>query len=428
MKKQQIDTLCVQAGYEPKNGEPRIAPIVQSTTYKYDNADELGALFDLKKDGHMYSRISNPTVANLENKVAALEGGIGAVATSSGQAATLLAILTICNCGEHIVALNNIYGGTFTLIGSTLKKFGIETTFVSAAQDDAVIERAILPNTKLILGESLGNPGVEVLDIERFSSLAHKHSIPLFIDNTFPTPVLLRPIEYGADIVIHSATKYLDGHATSVGGIIVDSGKFDWNNGKFPHLTDEDPNYHGLSYTKAFGKSAFITKARVVFIRDLGTLMTPFNAFLINLGTETLALRMERHSQNALKVAEFLQEHPQVEWVSYPSLPSSPSYDLTQKYLPKGAAGVLSVGIKGGVEKSKKFINSLQLTSLVVHVGDIRTHALHPASMTHRQLSAQDQIKVGIKPNMVRLSIGIENVEDILDDLNQALQESASRK
>ncbi len=425
MKKQKIDTLCVQAGYEAKNGEPRIAPIAQSTTYKYDNADELAALFDLKKDGHMYSRISNPSVAVLENKIAAMEGAVGAVGTSSGQAATLLAILTICNCGEHIVALNNIYGGTFTLIGSTLKKFGIETTFVSAADEDAAIEQAIRPNTKLLLGESLGNPGVEVLDIERFSNLAHKNGIPLFVDNTFPTPALLNPIDYGADIVIHSATKYLDGHATSVGGLIVDSGKFDWNNGKYPHLTEEDPNYHGLSYTKAFGNSAFITKARVVFIRDLGTLMTPFNAFLINLGTETLALRMERHSENALKVAEFLEKHPQIEWVNYPKLPSSPSYELAQKYLPNGAAGVLSVGIKGGLENSKKFINSLKLASLVVHVGDIRTHALHPASMTHRQLSQEDQLKAGIKPNMVRLSIGIENIDDIIEDIDQALKESA---
>lgn len=424
MKKQKIDTICVQAGYEAKNGAPRIAPIAQSTTYKYDNADELAELFDLKKEGHMYSRISNPTVAVLENKVAAMEGGIGALAVSAGQAATLLAILTICNCGEHLVALNNLYGGTFTLIGSTLKKFGIETTFVSAEDDDETIERAILPNTKLILAESLSNPGVEVLDIERFSALAHRNDLPLFVDNTFPTPVLLKPFDYGADIVIHSATKYLDGHATSVGGVIVDSGNFDWTRGKFPHLTEEDPNYHGLSYTKAFGKSAFITKARVVFVRDLGTLMTPFNAFLINLGTETLALRMERHSENALKVAQFLEQHPQIEWVHYPHLPSSPSYALAQKYLPKGAAGVLSAGIKGGLENTKKFINSLKLASLVVHVGDIRTHALHPASMTHRQLSAEDQLKAGIKPNMVRLSIGIEDIEDIVADLDQALQKS----
>lgn len=422
MSKLSLESLCVQAGYEPKNGEPRIAPLVQSTTYKYDDADTVADLFDLKAEGHMYSRISNPTVDVFEKKIAALEGGVGAVATSSGQTATLLAILSICNAGEHVVAMNNIYGGSFTLLGSTLEKIGIKTTFVDPGADDETIKAAIQDNTKLIWGETIGNPGVAVFDIERFSKIAEEFQIPLIIDNTFATPFLCRPFEHGAHIVTHSTTKYLDGHATSVGGVIVDSGKFNWNNGKFPHLTEKDPNYHGLSYTEAFGKAAYITKTRVVFIRDFGTPMSPFNAFLTNLGVETLALRMERHSENALKVAEFLENHPKVDWINYPHLKSSPSYDLAQKYIPKGGSGVISFGVKGGLEEGKTFINSLNLASLVVHVADVRTHVLHPASMTHRQLSEEDQIKAGISANMIRLSVGIENIEDIISDLKQALE------
>ncbi|MGO1470909.1 MAG: O-acetylhomoserine aminocarboxypropyltransferase/cysteine synthase family protein, partial [Tissierella sp.] len=335
-----------------------------------------------------------------------------------------LAILTICQSGEHIVALNNIYGGTFTLLSSTLKKFGIETTFVSLDSTDEEVSKAIQENTKLLFTESLGNPGVRVLDIERYANLAHKHDLPLVIDNTFPTPYLLRPIEYGADIVTHSTTKYLDGHATSVGGIIVDSGKFNWDNGKFACLTDEDPNYHGLSYTETFKEQAYITKARVVFLRDLGATMSPFNGFLTNLGIETLALRMDRHSENALKIAQFLESNPNVESVAYPLLESSPDYELAKKYLPKGASGIISFEVKGGVNEGKEFINSLKLASLVVHVGDIRTHVLHPASMTHRQLSKEDQLKGGVTEGLIRLSVGIENADDIIADLKQGLERS----
>ncbi len=417
-----LETLCVQAGYEPMNGEARTLPLVQSTTYKYDSADEVAELFDLKKEGHMYSRISNPTVEAFEKKITALEGGVGALATSSGQAATLLAILTICNAGEHIVALNNLYGGTYTLLGSTLKKMGISTTFVDFNAEDKTIQDAILPNTKLIFSETIGNPNVDVLDVERLANLAHASGIPLFVDNTFATPYLCRPFLFGADVVTHSTTKYLDGHATSLGGIIVDSGDFDWKNGKFPHLTEKDPNYHGISYTEMFGKQAFITKARVVFMRDFGTSMSPFNAFLTNLGTETLALRMQRHSENALEVAKFLENHPNVEWVNYPLLPSSATYQHAKKYLPKGAGGVISFGVKNTSEDAKRFIDRVQLATLVVHVGDLRTHILHPASMTHRQLSKEAQLRAGVRENMIRLSVGIENVQEIIADLSQALE------
>ena len=423
MKKYAQETICIQGGYEPKNGEPRILPIFQSTTYKYDEADEVAKLFDLEAAGHMYSRISNPTVEALEKKIAEMEGGVGAMATSSGQAANLIAILTICNAGEHVLAMSNLYGGTFTLFTSTLKKMGIEVTFVDHRADGREISSKIQANTKLIFGETIGNPGVDVLDIERIAEIAHDNSIPLVIDNTFATPYLCRPFEFGADIVTHSTTKYIDGHATSVGGIIVDSGKFDWkSSGKFPHLTEADPSYHGLSYTEKFGAAAYITKARVAFLRDMGSTMSPFNAFLTNLGVETLALRMERHSSNALAAARFLESHPNVSWVNYPLLESSQSFDLARKYLPGGASGIIAFGVKGGVESGKKFIDSLELASLVVHVGDIRTHVLHPASMTHRQLSQEQQIKAGIKPDMIRLSVGIENIDDILADLDQALR------
>ncbi|MBP8653778.1 MAG: O-acetylhomoserine aminocarboxypropyltransferase/cysteine synthase [Proteocatella sp.] len=423
MKKYAQETICIQGGYEPKNGEPRILPIFQSTTYKYDEADEVAKLFDLEAAGHMYSRISNPTVEALEKKIAEMEGGVGAMATSSGQAANLIAILTICNAGEHVLAMSNLYGGTFTLFTSTLKKMGIEVTFVDHRADDREISSKIQANTKLIFGETIGNPGVDVLDIQRIAEIAHENSIPLVIDNTFATPYLCRPFEFGADIVTHSTTKYIDGHATSVGGIIVDSGKFDWkSSGKFPHLTEADPSYHGLSYTEKFGAAAYITKARVAFLRDMGSTMSPFNAFLTNLGVETLALRMERHSSNALAAARFLESHPNVSWVNYPLLESSQSFDLARKYLPGGASGIIAFGVKGGVESGKKFIDSLELASLVVHVGDIRTHVLHPASMTHRQLSQEQQIKAGIKPDMIRLSVGIENIDDILADLDQALR------
>lgn len=414
-----VETLAVQGGYEPKNSEARILPIYQSTTFKYDSSDEVAELFDLKKEGHMYSRISNPTVEALEKKVAQLENGIGAVATSSGQSATLLSILTICSSGDNIVAMNNLYGGTYTLIGSTLKQFGITTSFVNL-NNEKELQNAIKENTKLVFSETIGNPGIDLLDIEKIANIAHKNNILLIVDNTFATPVLCRPFEYGADIITHSSTKYLDGHATSVGGIVVDSGKFNWNNGKFNCLTDNDPNYHDLSYTNTFKEFAYLTRLRAVFLRDIGCTMSPFNAFLTNLGSETLSIRMDKHSENALEIAKFLEKNENVEWVNYPLLENNKNYKLAQKYLPKGASGVISFGIKGGLEETKKWIDNLKLATLVVHVGDVRTHALHPASMTHRQLSEKAQIEAGILPNMIRLSVGIEDVNDIINDLKQA--------
>ncbi|WP_138160505.1 O-acetylhomoserine aminocarboxypropyltransferase/cysteine synthase family protein [Peptoniphilus catoniae] len=416
-----LDSICVQGGYQPKNGEPRIAPIVQSTTYKYDNADTVGNLFDLKESGYFYTRLANPTLGYLEEKVAQLEGGIAAVATSSGQAATLLSILTICSNGDHIISMNNLYGGTHTLLGSTIGRFGISTSFVNLNDIDE-IRAAVRDNTKLIFAETIGNPAVGVLDIEKVANVAHEYGLPLIVDNTLASPVLCRPIDFGADIVTHSSTKYLDGHATSVGGIIVDSGKFDWTGGRFDCLTEPDPNYHGLSYTKSFGNLSYTTRARAVFMRDFGPIMSPFNGFLTNLGIETLALRMERHSKNALAIAQYLEGHDKVEWIRYPGLKSSEDKDLADKYLKNGASGVIAFGVKGGIEKTKKWIDSLKLISLVVHVADVRSHALHPASMTHRQLSEEDLLKAGIKPNMVRLSVGIENVEDIINDIDQAFK------
>lgn len=421
MKNYKLETICVQGGYDPKNGEARITPIVQSTTYKYDSADHVADLFDLKAEGHMYTRISNPTVDVLEKKIASLEGGVGAVATSSGQTASLISVLTICQQGDEIVAMNNLYGGSFTLLSSTLRNLGITAKFVPL-NDEEALRKAIGPKTKLIFAESLANPGVEVLDIEKIANIAHENNIPLLVDNTFATPYLCNPFEFGADIVTHSSTKYLDGHATSVGGIIVDSGNFDWEKNSFKNLSDPDPNYHGLSYTKEFGRAAFITKARVVYIRDFGTPMAPFNAFLTNLGTETLALRMEKHCENALAVAEYLESHDKVKWVKYPGLKSSPYYDLGQKYLKKGSSGVISFAVEGDIEETKRWIDSLKLASLVVHVGDIRTHALHPASMTHRQLSEEALKNAGIESGTIRLSVGIEHIDDIIEDLEQAFE------
>lgn len=417
-----LETKCVQAGYSPKSGEPRITPIVQSTTYYWEHAQQVAELFDLTREGHMYSRISNPTVAVLEDKISALEGGVGALAVSSGQSASLISVLTITDAGGHIVAMNNLYGGTFTLLSSTLKRLGIEMTVVSPSASDEEIQGAIQENTTLIFAETLGNPRVDVLDIERIANIAHQNNVPLIVDNTIATPVLCRPFEWGADIIVHSATKYIDGHATSVGGIIVDSGTFNWSkNPVHRQMVNPDPNYHGLSYTESFGEKAYITRARVVFLRDFGTTLSPFNAFIMNIGTETLHLRMERHSENALKVAEFLEGHPEVDWVTYPKLDSAPTKALADKYL-SGGSGILCFGVKGGAKEAAEFIDRLQLISMVVHLGDVHSHALHPASMTHRQLSEEDQRKGGITPNLVRLSIGIENVEDIIEDLRQALE------
>lgn len=418
------ETLCIQAGYDPKNGEPRILPIVQSTTYKYDSADEVARLFDLEAEGHMYSRISNPTTEAFERKMAELEGGIGAVATSSGQSATLLSILTICKSGQRILSVANLYGGTHTLFTSTLKNMGIEVDFIDIRATQEEIEALITKDTRLVFGETIGNPTLDVLDIQRFAAAAHKKNIPLIVDNTFATPFLCRPFEFGADVLIHSTTKYLDGHATSVGGVVIDSGNFDWSNGLFPELTEPDVSYHGLSYTKKFGKAAYITKTRTAYMRDIGNVMSPFNAFLTNLGTETLALRMERHSENALKVAQFLSNHDKIAWIKYPLLKTDDNYELAQKYLSHGASGIVTFGVKGGRQSSKNFIDHLQLASIVVHVGDVRSHALHPASMTHRQLSDSEQERAGIKPDMIRFSVGIEHIDDIIEDIRQALSKS----
>ena len=415
------ETICIQAGYSPKNGEPRVMPIYQSTTYKYDSAQTLGELFDLKKEGHMYSRISNPSVAFVEEKVAMLEGGIGAMMTSSGQAAILISILNLCSAGDNFVCSSAIYGGTVNLFSVTLKRMGIECRYILPEASREEIESQIDSRTKLVYGETLTNPSLDVLDIERFAQAAHAHNIPLIIDNTFPTPILCRPFQFGADIIIHSTTKYMDGHATVVGGMIVDSGNSDWTRGDFPGLNQPDESYHGVTYTKDFGSAAFITKARVQLMRDLGSTPQAMSAFILNLGLETLALRMERHSYNALKVAEFLESNDKISWVNYPGLKSSKNYALAQKYLPNGCSGVVSFGVKGGREAAMKFMNQLQLAAIVTHVADARTCVIHPASTTHRQLTEQQLIDAGVSPDLIRFSVGIENIEDIIADIEQAL-------
>jgi O-acetylhomoserine (thiol)-lyase len=425
MKKDwRIETQAIQGGYSPKDGEPRILPIVQSTTFKFQSAEHMAKLFDLEVGGHFYSRLSNPTAEGFETKIAAMEGGVAAMATSSGQAATTIAIMNICRAGQHVVAASTLYGGTYSLFANTFPKMGIEVTFVDPEDDSATIEAAFRPETRALFGETIGNPGLNVLDFERFSAIAKKMQVPLIIDNTFPTPYLCRPLEHGANIVIHSATKYIDGHATSVGGVIVDGGNFDWNNGKFPEMTEPDESYHGLKYAEAFGNLAYIVKARVQLMRDLGSCPAPLNAFLFNLGLETLPLRMQRHSENALALAQHLEQHPFVSWVSYPGLKSHKSYERAQKYLPKGASGVLTFGIKGGAEAGKKFMESCALIALVVHVGDARSCVLHPASTTHRQLSEEQQIASGVTPDLIRLSVGIEHIDDLIADVDQALEAS----
>ncbi len=416
-----IETKCVQEGYRPENGQPRILPIYQSTTYKFDSAEHLGKLFDLEVEGHMYTRISNPTVEMVEKKIASLEGGVGAMCTSSGQAANLLAILNICSAGQNFVCASAIYGGTINLYAFTLKKLGIEARFVTQEMTDAQIHQQFDENTRLVFGETVANPALEVCDIERFARIAHSHNVPLIIDNTFPTPILCRPFEFGCDIVTHSTTKYMDGHASVVGGCIIDSGNFDWAAaGKYPELTEPDESYHGIVYAEKFGKAAYITKARTQLMRDFGSTPQPMAMFLLNLGLETLALRMERHCRNAERVAAYLEKHEKVEWVNYPGLPSSSQYALAQKYLPNGVCGVISFGVRGGREAAMKFMDSLRLAQIVVHVADARTSILHPASTTHRQLTDEQLLAAGIGPEMVRMSIGIENVEDILEDIEQA--------
>lgn len=417
-----IETECLQAGYQPGNGDPRVLPIYQSTTYKYDSAEHLGDLFDLKAAGHMYTRISNPTVEMVENKIAALEGGVGAMCTSSGQAANLMAVLNITDAGQNFVSLSTIYGGTTNLFAVTMKRMGIEVRFATPDMTDDEVEALIDDNTRLIFGETIANPALNVLDIERYAALAHRNGLPLVVDNTFATPILCRPFEFGADIVTHSTTKYMDGHATVVGGVIVDSGRFDWAaSGKYPGLTTLDESYHGVVYTEQFGAAAYITKARVQLMRDLGSTPQPLAAFILNLGLETLALRMERHCANAEAVAKYLEANEKVSWVNCPALPASDQHELAKKYLPKGCCGVISFGVKGGREAAVRFMNSLKLAAVVVHVADARTCVLHPASTTHRQLTDEQLVAGGITPDLIRLSVGIENVEDIIADIEQAL-------
>ncbi len=414
-----IETKCLHEGYYPKDGEPRALPIYQSTTFRYDSTEHIGDLFDLKADGFFYSRLANPTVDAVEKKIAALEGGVGALCTSSGQAATTIALFNIVKSGDHILSSASIYGGTFNLFAVTFKKLGIEVTFIDPDSSIEEIEANMKENTKAIFGETLSNPTMSVFDIEKFSKVAKKYGVPLIVDNTFATPYLTRPFEFGADIVVHSTSKYLDGHAVQLGGVIVDSGNFDWANGKFPEFTNPDDSYHGVVYTENFGKSAYIVKARVQMMRDYGMAMTAMAAFLLNLGLETLPIRMERHCENAIKVAEFLKKSDKVDFVSYPSLEGDKYYDLAKKYLPGGASGVIAFGVKGGRDNAVKFMDNLKLASNVVHVADIRTCVLHPASETHRQLTDQQLIDAGISPGLIRLSVGLENIEDILEDLQR---------
>ena len=424
MKDLQRDTLCIHAGYKPGNGQPRVMPIVQSTTYTYESSQEMGDLFDLKAEGFFYTRLGNPTNDCVEQKIAALEGGVGAMITSSGQAASLLSVLNICTAGQHMVCSSAIYGGTFNLFFKTIKEMGVEVTFVPPTASLEELRAAMQENTRCVFAETLSNPSLVVTDLELFAQAAHEHGVPLIVDNTFPTPINCRPIEFGADFVVHSTTKYMVGHAVQVGGVIVDSGKFNWDNGKFPALTEPDESYHGVVYTKQFGPAAYIAKARCHLMRDLGAQAAPMNAFLLNLGLETLALRMERHCQNAQKVAEYLQSDPRVSWVNHPGLPGNPYYILAQKYMPHGSCGVVAFGIKGGREAAQKFMDSLELASVVTHVADLRTCVLHPASTTHRQLSDQQLQEAGVPADLIRLSVGIENLEDILADLKQAIEKA----
>ncbi|MEI5868433.1 bifunctional O-acetylhomoserine aminocarboxypropyltransferase/cysteine synthase [Bacillus albus] len=414
-------TICVQGGYTPKNGEPRVLPLYQSTTYKYDTSDDLAALFNLEAEGYIYTRIGNPTLAAFEQKLADLEGGVGAVATASGQAAIMLAVLNICSSGDHLLCSSTVYGGTFNLFGVSLRKLGIDVTFFNPNLTADEIVALANDKTKLVYAESLGNPAMNVLNFKEFSEAAKELEVPFIVDNTLATPYLCQAFEHGANIIVHSTTKYIDGHASSLGGIVIDGGNFDWKNGKYPELVEPDPSYHGVSYVQNFGAAAYIVKARVQLLRDYGNCMSPFNAYISNIGLETLHLRMERHSENALAVAKWLANHDRIEWVNYPGLDSNENYSLAQKYLKKGASGVLTFGIKGGLESAKEFIANVKLATLVTHVADARTCIIHPASTTHRQLSAEDQRLAGVTSDLIRLSVGIEDVSDIIADLEAAL-------
>lgn len=422
--KKNLETLCIHGGYKPQKGEPQQMPIIQSTTFKYDTSEQMARLFDLQDSGYFYTRLANPSCDNVAKKITALEGGVGGLLTSSGQAANFYAVFNICEAGDHFITSNNIYGGTFNLFGVTMKKLGIECTFIDPEWDDDQIEAAFRPNTKCLFGETISNPGCQVFDIERFAKMAHKHGVPLIVDNTFATPINCRPFEWGCDIVTHSTTKYMDGHSAQVGGVIVDSGNFDWDAHaeKFPGLTTPDASYHGLTYTKAFGKLAYSTKLVSQLMRDLGSMPAPMNAYILNLGLETLALRMRQHCANAQKVAEWLEKNPKVEWVNYCGLPSNKYYQLGQKYLPDGSCGVIAFGLKGTREEANRFMDGLEFISIATHVADARTCVLHPASHTHRQLSEEQLREAGIAADLIRLSIGIENVDNIIEDLEQALK------
>lgn len=417
-----LDTICVQGTYKPKNGEPRVIPIVQSTTFKYDSSAEMGDLFDLKKSGYFYSRLQNPTCDNVASKIAALEGGVAGMLTGSGQAANFYAVFNIAQAGDHIVSSSAIYGGTFNLFNVTMRKLGIDFTFVSPTATEEEIQAAIKPNTKAIFGETISNPSLDILDIETFAKVAHKNGIPLIVDNTFATPINCRVFDFGVDIVTHSTTKYMEGHASTIGGAIVDSGNFDWTqNDKYPGLTTPDDSYHGIVYTDTFGKGAYITKATVQLMRDLGSVQSPNEAFLLNVGLESLHLRVQRHCENAKKVAECLENHPKIEWVKCAMLPNDSQYALAQKYMPNGTCGVVSFGVKGGRNAATTFMDSLELAAVVTHVADARTCCLHPASTTHRQLTDEQLAECGVTPDLVRFSCGIEAAEDIIADIEQAL-------
>ncbi len=420
-----IDTKCIQSGYSPKNGEPRVLPIYQSTTWKYESTEQMGRLFDLEESGYFYTRLANPTNDAVAAKIADLEGGVAAILTSSGQAACFYSIFNICEEGDHFVCSSTVYGGTFNLFGVTLKKMGIDVTFVDPNASDEELNAAFKENTKAVFGETIANPALVVLDIEKWAKAAHAHKVPLIIDNTFATPVNCRPFEWGADIVVHSTTKYMDGHAVCVGGAIVDSGNFDWeSSGKFPCLTTPDESYHGIIYTQKFGKAAYITKATAQVMRDLGAIPSPQNSFLLNIGLETLPLRVEKHCRNAQAVAEFLSQNDKVSWVKYCGLPGDEYYDLGKKYLPNGSCGVISFGVKGGREAAVRFMDSLKLAAIVTHVADARTSVLHPASHTHRQLNDEELAAAGVTPDLIRLSVGIENAKDIISDIKQALEKA----
>ncbi len=418
-----LDTICVQGTYKPKNGEPRVIPIIQSTTYKYDSSVEMGNLFDLKESGYFYSRLQNPTCDNVASKICALEGGVAGMLTGSGQAANFYAVFNIAQAGDHIVSSSAIYGGTYNLFNVTMRKLGIDFTFVSPTASAEEIQAAIKPNTKAIFGETISNPSLDILDIETFASVAHKNGIPLIVDNTFATPINCRVFDYGVDIVTHSTTKYMEGHASTIGGAIVDSGNFDWTqNDKFPGLTTPDDSYHGIIYTEAFGKGAYITKATVQLMRDLGSVQSPNEAFLLNVGLESLHLRIQRHCENAKAVAQYLEKHPKISWVNCAMLECDSQYEIAKKYMPNGTCGVVSFGIKGGRAAATKFVDSLKLAAIVTHVADARTCCLHPASTTHRQLTDEQLKECGVSPDLVRFSCGIEAAEDIIADIEQALE------